>query len=581
MTAAHKIQVDEWDVLINAVCERLAQLTGNIFSEKQRPMVENRLMRRMGELKITTPSEYKAYWKKNTDTEDKVLIGLLTTHFTSFFREFTQFEWLAAELPKIVAQAKKEGRSKIKIWSSACSKGQEVWSLCMWLHHHLPKIDPRMEWSLYGSDIDADSVKEAENAVYHRRELETVPRHLWDGHWVRGKGDIADWYKVKSDLKKHATFGTQNLLDLKLAQTERFDVIFCRNVLIYFDRGNQEKVAKGLMRYLTSAGTLITGVSESLNGYGLNLRGVAPSIYKVGSSAETPTETSTQTPTPVAVPQMLNVFCIDDSPTVITILKRVLKAPNFNIIGTAANGAEAIEKLKTLKPDVITLDLHMPVMDGPTFLKTSGIAKSIPVIIMSSVNRDDHAFVSPLFELGVCDFVEKPTMDNMEKSAEELCQKLVMGVNAKKNNVQYKNETQKKAVVRTGGHVVINCGASDRKNVASMLKSNSWDKDEVSFFFNGNDLAFEQFKKDMSSHVPKAKKVSWRKTSETFPFTSLGVVWVQFHAGSEQVITNHKRKSHFLIIEESCQGQFLKSNATDISPVTSFSYLVDKFLSGN
>ena len=282
MSTALKENVYNWNNLIQDVAVVMSKETGNVMGEKQYPMIESRLKRRCTELKITHPADYKQYWTQHQTEENKHLIGLLTTHFTSFFREYSHFEWLAGELPSIVAHAKKEGRSTIKLWSAACSKGQEVWSLCMWLQFHMPKIDPSMSWQVYGSDIDPVSVKEAENGVYHRRELETAPRHLWEGYWIRGKDEISDWYKIKSDLKSKTKFFTMNLL--KPTVEEKFDVIVCRNVLIYFDRDNQENIAKSLLKRLTPEGTLITGMSESLSGFGLPIRGVAPSVYKPQSA---------------------------------------------------------------------------------------------------------------------------------------------------------------------------------------------------------------------------------------------------------------------------------------------------------
>lgn len=421
---AKNINVEsEWNELIKDVCTAVNKLTGNIMSEKQWPMVESRLRKRIRELNLTTPGEYRDHWKKNQHGEDNYLTGLLTTHFTSFYREFSHFEWIAHELPNMVAQARKEGRNSLKFWSAASSKGQEVWSLCMWLSYHLPKIDPKMDWTVLGTDIDELSIKEGENGVYHCREIETIPYHLWEGHWVRGKQEISDWYKAKPSLKSHTSFKTMNLLNISHPQQEKFDLIMCRNVLIYFDRSNQEKIARSLLRHLTPGGTLISGMSESLSGFGLPIKGIAPSIYKQSSLEKG--SISVARPPLTAAP--IRVLCVDDSPTIIAILKMMLIPPEFEVVGTAGNGEEALKKFKALKPDAITLDLHMPVMDGLNFLRVSGAAQQVPVVVVSSLERNHAELVAPLQAQGVCDFVEKPSLSTISEIKDELTQKLKVG----------------------------------------------------------------------------------------------------------------------------------------------------------
>lgn len=572
-----------WEHLVNDICHEVSKLTGNVMSDKQRPMVESRMRRRCLELKLNQPADYKEYWQGNLDSENKYLIGLLTTHFTSFFREFSHFEWIAANLPQMVAAARAEGRSTIKIWSAASSKGQEVWSLCMWLHHHMPKVDAKMNWIVVGSDIDQGSVKEGENGVYHARELETAPRHLWEGLWVRGKGEIADWYKIKNELKTHAQFQTMNLLKVTMPLTEKFDVVMCRNVLIYFDRANQENIANSLLKYLTPQGVLITGMSESLTGYGLPMKSVAPSIYRLPTaSVAAPAKVAAPTAAAIApkavMPIPLKVLCIDDSPTVITILKKILKAPEFEIIGIANNGQEAMDKLKTLKPDVITLDLHMPIMDGPTFLKVSEVAKTLPVVVVSSVGRDHAPSIAPLFELGVSDFVEKPTLANMNEIGDELIQKLKMGWVTKKEKITVKSTSSTTSFSRPSGHIVFNLSVKDEKNLMHVLGEQRWSGDEMSFYFN--EVLPQALKDKITAKTSAAKKVEFATVGGRINSSTLPTIWLIFNGGNTFVLNTYKKPHDFIILEETATGTSLKEAADDVSPATSFSYLVDKLLGG-
>ncbi len=584
MSLAHKQSSYEWSHLVKDVSDVISKITGNVMTEKQYPMIESRMKKRCLDLRLDSAAAYKSYWTKNAEEENKHLTGLLTTHFTSFFREFSHFEWIGQQLPSIIANAKSEGRKVLKIWSSASSKGQEVWSLCMWLAQHVPKIDPTMDFMVIGSDIDSVSVKEGENGVYHRRELETAPLHLWQGHWVRGKGEISDWYKVKTELRKKAKFQTMNLLSLTMPKEEKFDVILCRNVLIYFDKENQEKIVKSLLKHLTAEGALITGMSESLNGLGLGVRGVAPSIYKLQEAKVMPLPTQSKpSEFNLSFPAPLKVLCVDDSPTIIAILKKILKAPEYEIIGTAKDGLEAIEKLKTLKPDAITLDIHMPNMDGPTFLKESGVASRLPVVIVSSVGREHSSLISPLMGMGVTDFVEKPSLENINQISEELKQKLKMSWFAKNKSsgpsrIQMTSEPVRQ---RAPGFVALNFGAGDVDHVKQVISQQKWNKDELRFIFNGSSSELERIRPLFNSSLQLAKSVSFICSNEYYSSSSGTALFLHFKGGDTSFTRRYLRTEDFLYLEDSQYTEsFLRERANDITPSTSFAYLIDKSLGG-
>jgi chemotaxis protein methyltransferase CheR len=577
------LKVMDWNTLVIDICHVVTKLTGNVLEEKQRPMVESRLKRRCLDLKLEHPGDYKDYWLKNQEAENKVLIGLLTTHFTSFFREFTHFEWMANELPAICAAARKEGRKSLKIWSAASSKGQEVWSLCMWLQLHLPKIDPTMDWTVYGSDIDAASVKEGENGVYHKRELETAPRHLWENQWLRGKGEIADWYKIKPELKAHAKFRTMNLLSFDLDANDKYDLIMCRNVLIYFDSNNLKKIITSLLKHLTADGTLITGLSESLNGYGLPIKGLAPSIYKLQSAQVIELPKVSAAAKVLSLPSPLKVLCVDDSTTILTIMKKILVAPQFEVIGVAHNGLEAIEQLKVLKPDVITLDLHMPEMDGVTFLTQTKIASKIPVVVVSSVGREHDPLVGPLHSLGVIDFVEKPSLSNMAQVSEELTQKLKMAWHSKAKNITLSaTPAAPKASFkkRSKGKVVFNFGLLDEAKLRKVLLEQSWENDHIIFCYNSKISIPATLKENLLKAIPRASKIEF-----VTPFdyrddhSPLTAVWLCFLGGDFANLRLNKSKKSFLVLEEGASAS-LNDLANDVLPTTSFAYLVDKYIGG-
>lgn len=563
-----------WMDVVKEVSAVIGNITGNVFSDKQYPMVESRLKRRCSELKLQTAEDYLRFWKTRQKEENDVLVGLLTTHFTSFFREFVHFEWLAGELPSLIARAQKENRKTLRFWSAACSKGHEVWSLCMFLDYELKRLNSAIDFVVYGSDIDDVSIKEAQNGVYHRRDIETAPRHYWENNCVRGKDDIADWYKIKSALREKTKFFKMNLLRPELPSNEKFDVIFVRNVLIYFDRDNQIKMCKDILSHLYDHGTLITGVSESLSGLLTEIKAYGPSIYKK-ISAPLP-EVVAKPQSALEVPKPLKVFCIDDSPTVLTILKKVLTAPDFEIIGTAGNGEEAIEKLKNLKPDVITLDLHMPVMDGPTFLAQTNIARKIPVVIVSSVDREDP-IISKLNNSGVTDIVEKPTLTNIAMIGEELSQKLKTGWKVMKKG-ELRGELNQGVTKKKRGPaaVVINFGAGDEQKVSFVLSELRRHEDDVTLIFSGDEISRVAALQKINSFAARALEIQTILMRDKLP--KLPVVWLHFANGSAEKVKRSKQDTDYVLIEE--KKGIYDITGDDISPYTSFSYLIEKVVAG-
>lgn len=568
-------KANTFDDLVAQVCLRMTTLTGNVLGDKQRPMVEARLKRHLRDIDVEV-EEYWDFWKENMKSEDEALVGLLTTHFTSFFREFLHFEYLLKELPQIVANIKAQGRNEIKILSAACSRGQEVWSLAMWLHHYLPGIDQNIKWTIVGTDIDQGSVEVAKNAVYHLRELSTCPRHLWETTWQRGKDDLSDWFKAKKVLREHCSFAPDNLLE-PIEKRQKYDVILCRNVLIYFEEKNQKLAVKNLLSKLYPDGLLITGVSESLTNLGFALDSFAPSVYgtkKVQLKIA---------PTIVAAPQtsqVLKVLCIDDSSTVLTILKKLLTDKDFQVVGVAKDGAEGLKLIAELKPDVVTLDLHMPGMDGFGMIET-GIARKIPIIVVSTVERQNASLVHPLFEKGVCDYIEKPTFENLARIGEELKQKLKMSWWSKQRGMELSTPPVKPSAtkrVRANGRIILNAGFSDREVVRQFLSHSSSSQDEILVHIQGEEHIWQDWALGLKSDFLQYNL----KFVTDSGIPADGVATIFFHLRGADLSYLQKASSNKVnIILEDCEWpESVRAKAHDIYPASSFVYMAERFLEG-
>lgn len=464
--------------LISEVSRVITEVTGVQLGPKQVPLVQGRLHKRMRDLRISDPLEYSRYYNANQQIEVGILISLLTTHHTFFFREFQHFEYLLkVTIPMVVKSHREKGLKTIRIWSAACSRGQEVYSLSMFLRSHLRQVAPEMNFEIIGSDICEESIAIAKNGVYAWDELRIVPSIYLQGHWSKGSGKIAQYVRAKEEIRAGLSFHLINLQELDQNPfgpvAAKFDIIFCRNVFIYFNHAQIKAITNEMLKMLNPVGHLFLGLSESLNGLGLPIEWVGPSVYEQKqpgaptakvvpfrapeARATTPPASgavvspAAPVPPPAPAPSMasqapgitgvtskppvgtagelgarkIRILCVDDSPTVILLLKRILSsARGFEVIGTAADGIEAAEKAKALKPDLITLDIHMPRMTGVQFLEKHFRELKTPVVVVSSVPRDDASLAYRCLDLGASDYIEKPSAQNLDKVDEELVFKL-------------------------------------------------------------------------------------------------------------------------------------------------------------
>jgi chemotaxis protein methyltransferase CheR len=420
------------------------EVTGNHVQEKNRPMLESRIRSRLLKLGLASMTEYWNYFADNEQEEKEMLQSLMTTHYTFFFREFIHFEaldkWINDEAVRLKARFEAT-KAPVKIWSAACSRGQEVYSLAMFLEHHLLKKHG-VPYEITGTDIDAESVSFAKNGVYPIKEVNTISQIYLADNWKRGTGSNKEFAAIHPNIKKNTKFSTANLLELSGWQSsDVFDVIFCRNVFIYFTEDNVKKIAKDLAKKLDSRGLFISGISEALRFTDWPLTAIGPSIYrnKDIDVAKKSSETST-VGTPMAKPTeatKYTVLCVDDSPTIQLLIKKIFSQdPNCKSVDTAIHGRDAREKLNQKKYDLITLDIHMPEVSGIEFLeKLYNKNEDPPVLMVSSVNRTDVELATKAMTLGAFDYIEKPAMNSLQKSADELLTKTKMALRVRADKI--------------------------------------------------------------------------------------------------------------------------------------------------
>ena len=203
------------------------------------------------------------------------VVDALTTNFTNFLREADHFPFLVEQaLPSLL----REGKKKFHVWSAASSSGEEPYTLGFYLFEHYPPL-AGWDWQITASDISTKVLDKARQAVYPEERVETVPREWVRKYFQRGTGAWEGHYRVKRSITERVTFRQINLVE-NYGHSQPFQVIFCRNVMIYFDRATQEQLVKQMCRFLVPAGYLFIGHSESLNGLDIPLRCLRPSIYQ-------------------------------------------------------------------------------------------------------------------------------------------------------------------------------------------------------------------------------------------------------------------------------------------------------------
>jgi len=268
----------EFDFLRHVIGEN----AGIVLGPNKRQLVQGRLARRLRELGL--PS-YEAYCDHVRDSGPEELVGLinaLTTNVTSFFRENHHFEALASYMLPEAMQRNQQSR-RLRIWSAGCSTGEEPYCIAMALAEALP-TSLRWDAKILATDIDSDVIAFAQRGVYPLDRLSAVSQERLRRAFRKGVGVNQGQALVHPDIARLVSFRTLNLMH-NWPMSGPFDVIFCRNVMIYFDQPTREKLVARFAAMLAPDGYLCLGHSESIHAGSAPFRLVGKTIYrKTGSS---------------------------------------------------------------------------------------------------------------------------------------------------------------------------------------------------------------------------------------------------------------------------------------------------------
>ncbi len=266
--------------LSNDLFEKFSSLvyanTGIFLKPEKRELLNARLGKRLRKCQIASFAEYYDYVQNDSSGKELIqLIDSVSTNFTSFFRENTHFEYLANTiLPEFVGQ----GGGECKVWSAACSSGEEPYTLGIILNE-FKAGHAGFRFSISATDISTKVLAQAQQGVYGMDRMQTVPSELLRRYFRKGKGKGQGYVKVKPELQKGLSFKRFNLMDQFPWQGE-LDVIFCRNVMIYFNRETQSQLVEKFYRCLKPGGYLLIGHSESLTSINTKFKQVATTTYK-------------------------------------------------------------------------------------------------------------------------------------------------------------------------------------------------------------------------------------------------------------------------------------------------------------
>lgn len=258
----------------NWIRKYLHHQVGIALNDNKQAMVMGRLEKRLRHHGFSSYSEYfNLFGKPGFEHETTMAIDLLTTNETYFFREPKHFEFLKNHL----FPAHPSGRP-LRIWSAASSSGEEAYTLGMVAAEHLRTE----QWEIIGTDISTRMLEKARTGLYPMHAAEKIPEHLLKNYCLKGNSDYDGFFLIDGELRKHVRFLHVNLIE-NLPDLGSFDVIFLRNVMIYFDQPTKQALVARLLMHLKPGGHFFVSHSESLNGINKELTMLKPSIYRKDS----------------------------------------------------------------------------------------------------------------------------------------------------------------------------------------------------------------------------------------------------------------------------------------------------------
>ncbi|MGC4049661.1 MAG: CheR family methyltransferase [Paludibaculum sp.] len=263
---------------------RFAQyITGQLgikMPDSKLALVQSRLMRRARELNLNSLDEYERYFFAAAQSNEREhLINAMTTNKTDFFREAGHFDFLrSTAIPALLGDGRRI-ESRLKVWSAGCSSGEEAYTIAMVLAEHA-SLNPGFDFAVMGTDISTKVLQHARNGIYREALIEPIPKEMRRAFLLRSRNRMDSLVRIVPGLRRKVSFHQLNFMDADYRIKDRFDVVFFRNVLIYFDPSTQEAVVNKICRHLIPGGFFFASHSESLSALDVPLRAIGTAIYQ-------------------------------------------------------------------------------------------------------------------------------------------------------------------------------------------------------------------------------------------------------------------------------------------------------------
>ncbi len=246
-------------------------------------MLESRLQKRLRTLGMASFREYCEFLFDSPEGEHELvnMIDAVTTNKTDFFREPVHFQYLTeTAVPEFLAESAASGGNKFVVWSAGCSTGEEPYTLAIVLSEFASQ-HPGFLYSIMATDISTRVLEKARAGIYDQHLVEDIPTALKQKYFLRSKDRAKKLVRVVPELRSRISFQRLNLMEEHLVVPEKVDAIFCRNVIIYFERSTQYQLLSRLCRCLKQGGHLFLGHSETVHGFDLPLVRIASTIYRI------------------------------------------------------------------------------------------------------------------------------------------------------------------------------------------------------------------------------------------------------------------------------------------------------------
>ncbi len=265
--------------LFRRLASFIEEEVGIKMPEQKRTLLETRLFKRLRQLEFSSFADYVGYVFSDEGRSREVphLVDAVTTNKTDFFREIDHFDYLR---DKVLPYYTERGGRALRFWSAAASSGEEAYTMAMVIEEYCQKSGLSIDYQILATDISEEILRKGVQAVYGRQRLAEVPAYYVSKYFMRHRDSRRPLYRVVPELRRRVDFRRLNLkAGWSRLNTPR-DIIFCRNVLIYFDAPLQYAVLRRLISSMCDDGFLFMGHSESLHSLNLPLVQVSPSVYR-------------------------------------------------------------------------------------------------------------------------------------------------------------------------------------------------------------------------------------------------------------------------------------------------------------